>query len=493
MVGEDKFKAGLQAYRAGNFEEAGELLQEALEIDDQNHKAWNALGIVCSKIGNYEDADVCYENALTIAPETTIYEENRTKNSIKLRKQKFFDSNKKHKDKNRTNAFLPNIQQIRRPLWHYIFGLICTILIIMLVGIGGGTYLFKNSTQSNTENITQNIKPLPTIVESQPSPTNPINSDSCSDPAPSNEIDNTTSVTNPALIISKNLDSYNLTGGKIIGKNDGLFIEKDGMMYQLSEGNYSVYIVYYGDMLFSSNIGNISSDENIYLDKVTGENYDIFGKNKGHCTLQWYLGPIKFSSEEWYKLGIKLNDEGKYQEALDAFFWAWRLNFGIDLKPEYLYYKGIALMGLEKYQEAYDTFYSVEGFKSKNISLYGPSLYYQGVALNGLGKYGRAYDALLKLEKVDPGYAHKSYDFWYNVGVAANGCGKYNEAIIACSEAKRINPGANLTYGLCYNMGMAYNGLEKYDQAFDAFDKELKLYPNNSKAQEGRNFALSKK
>jgi len=40
------FQNGLKEYKAGNFDKADELFRQAVDEDDQNHKAWNALGIV---------------------------------------------------------------------------------------------------------------------------------------------------------------------------------------------------------------------------------------------------------------------------------------------------------------------------------------------------------------------------------------------------------------------------------------------------------------
>ena len=81
-----KYQEGIKAYQAKNLERAEELFQEALEINDQNHKAWNALGIICSKIGKTKDALICFENALLIEPSNITYQNNFNKINKSLKK-----------------------------------------------------------------------------------------------------------------------------------------------------------------------------------------------------------------------------------------------------------------------------------------------------------------------------------------------------------------------------------------------------------------------
>ncbi|MDX8551758.1 tetratricopeptide repeat protein [Methanospirillum sp. J.3.6.1-F.2.7.3] len=70
------FQAGIREYRAGNYEEAGELLQNSLELNDQNPKVWNTLGIVFTKVGQYDEAATCFENALMLDPGNETFEKN---------------------------------------------------------------------------------------------------------------------------------------------------------------------------------------------------------------------------------------------------------------------------------------------------------------------------------------------------------------------------------------------------------------------------------
>lgn len=86
MVEIDYLEQGLKAYRAGNYKIAGNLLQKALELDDQNPKAWNVLGIIHSKIGQREDAYTCFQNALSLDPDNPTYQKNARIRPISPRK-----------------------------------------------------------------------------------------------------------------------------------------------------------------------------------------------------------------------------------------------------------------------------------------------------------------------------------------------------------------------------------------------------------------------
>ncbi len=74
---EDSFHEGLKAYRDGRYQEAIQLLYDAVAENERNHKAWNALGVTFSKLGRFEEALNCYENALKYDPGNLSYEQNR--------------------------------------------------------------------------------------------------------------------------------------------------------------------------------------------------------------------------------------------------------------------------------------------------------------------------------------------------------------------------------------------------------------------------------
>jgi tetratricopeptide (TPR) repeat protein len=79
------FHKGKAAVKIGNLQHAVDLFLEVVETDDQHHLAWNALGVVYSKAGEYEDADICFKNALILAPDNPIYLQNRGRNNRKIK------------------------------------------------------------------------------------------------------------------------------------------------------------------------------------------------------------------------------------------------------------------------------------------------------------------------------------------------------------------------------------------------------------------------
>lgn len=82
----DLYQKGITAYRLGETGRAIDLLMKVVEHDEQNHRAWNALGVALTKTGKYQDADLCFENAQIIDPDNSVYKRNRDKNAVHLEK-----------------------------------------------------------------------------------------------------------------------------------------------------------------------------------------------------------------------------------------------------------------------------------------------------------------------------------------------------------------------------------------------------------------------
>ena len=81
MVDDDEiqtiYKTGVDAYRRGELQKASDLLMQVVEASEEDHRAWNALGVVFTRMGKYEDAEVCFDNALTLDPSNEVYMRNR--------------------------------------------------------------------------------------------------------------------------------------------------------------------------------------------------------------------------------------------------------------------------------------------------------------------------------------------------------------------------------------------------------------------------------
>lgn len=62
------FKKGNKALDNGNYSEAMERFQEAVDINPQYERAWNCLGFILQKFKKYEEAIECYKKAIEINP-----------------------------------------------------------------------------------------------------------------------------------------------------------------------------------------------------------------------------------------------------------------------------------------------------------------------------------------------------------------------------------------------------------------------------------------
>lgn len=77
------YSDGMKEFKAENYEEAAHQFVTETEQDDQNHKAWNALGICLSKTGQFDAAGTCFENAVTLDPGNATYKKNLDRNDKK--------------------------------------------------------------------------------------------------------------------------------------------------------------------------------------------------------------------------------------------------------------------------------------------------------------------------------------------------------------------------------------------------------------------------
>ena len=98
------YKEGMNLYYNKEYEKASELFLELLKQDQEHHKAWNALGVCFKKLHDNEKAKQCFENAISLFPDSSVYKRNlqliemdqfekqlddsensKTKNNIKIR------------------------------------------------------------------------------------------------------------------------------------------------------------------------------------------------------------------------------------------------------------------------------------------------------------------------------------------------------------------------------------------------------------------------
>jgi|GEM_PF-4183632 len=133
---------GLRAFKAGDYEKTIDELKPYIERSEKDHAIWNILGLAYSKTGQYIDADFCFSNALSQAPEIEEYQKNRDKNRVKCKEDDIFTINVEEKedktDKSPTllkylSCKLP--KPIQRPWWQYLIVLLILLLLIFILAI----------------------------------------------------------------------------------------------------------------------------------------------------------------------------------------------------------------------------------------------------------------------------------------------------------------------------------------------------------------------
>ena len=117
---ESLFREGKSAFFAGDLQQAVERFQTVVETDEEHHLGWNAMGVVYSKVGEVETADICFRNALTLSPDNPVYLQNIGRNNRRIKSQ------------------WEKTQTLRKPerftrLQVIIIGLVLIMVVIMLV------------------------------------------------------------------------------------------------------------------------------------------------------------------------------------------------------------------------------------------------------------------------------------------------------------------------------------------------------------------------
>ena len=169
---------------------------------------------------------------------------------------------------------------------------------------------------------------------------------------------------------------------------------------------------------------------------------------------------------DWYNRGETRLNEGKYDEAIEAYDRAIKLNSSHTAAWRQ---KGNALYNLSKFDESllcYEKAISIDPTDAENW-------YNKGISLIHLGRHKEAVRAFGKATKIDPVFA----DAWANEGLSFFYLGKYEESIDDCDQALRIDP-ANVLARIVKGYSLA--SLGRYDEATKSLDIAIKLDPKLS-------------
>lgn len=146
-AGHDLFRQGITLFKSGKYQEAAEIFHRVTEKDEYNHKAWNALGVALTKIGDRENAQLCFENAHQIDPDNPTY----LKNLVNLTRKKKPIKNPVKKPK----------PVKKRPISDYILAVGGVLLFLVFFIVGIGLIFSPHSPEQPATSSIQTISPTP--------------------------------------------------------------------------------------------------------------------------------------------------------------------------------------------------------------------------------------------------------------------------------------------------------------------------------------------
>ena len=167
---------------------------------------------------------------------------------------------------------------------------------------------------------------------------------------------------------------------------------------------------------------------NTRIDTDTMDIWLALGADENGSTIEVRIS-VQQTAEDWYSKGVASDQQGKHDEALQAF------DRAIAINPQFAlawYKKGHTLFNQSKYDEAIQAYNKVIEIAPQHAEIWND----KGVVLNNQGKYDEAIQVLNKAIELDPQFALA----WYNKGLALSDQGKYDEALKAYDEAIRLNP-----------------------------------------------------
>lgn len=190
-------------------------------------------------------------------------------------------------------------------------------------------------------------------------------------------------------------------------------------------------------------------------------------------------------SAAWGFKGILLDDQGRYEEAIEAYGNAAKANpkdaFVLPAIGD------ILADNLGRYNESLDAYNeSLERDPKNTAALRG-----MGSALTSLGRYEEAIKYSDKAIEIDSGFARA----WEGKGDALRNLGKYNESIQAYDKAIELLP-QQPTYALIGkgmaldSLGMNKEALEAYNESLRNYDKIVEKNPRNAQVMYNEGNAL---
>jgi len=190
---------------------------------------------------------------------------------------------------------------------------------------------------------------------------------------------------------------------------------------------------------------------------------------------------ITFGEHPLYKEGIKLYNEGLFEEALEKFkgltespIGEKSLHYNLACFYSALSHRNLGLIFLHKADYAKAVYHFNKALQ------FNPSLYevyvYLGIAYNNWHKYDDAMKAFNKVLKLAPDLL----DIKYKLSIVLYNKGKYKEALKELSYLTKLNP---QFADLHYHLGVIYAHLTRFAEAKNELKKAIELNPKYLQAR----------
>lgn len=256
-----------------------------------------------------------------------------------------------------------------------------------------------------------------------------------------------------------------------------MWYSPDGNLYQTdsfdiptpSDAYWRSYDAWSHIHIAGNNAANLPGDwhVDVYLDgqKDFTEYFSISGDQPTATSGNQSLAPSteQTEAENYLSQGIALGEQGRYDEAVQAF------NKAIEINPQYeaaWYLKGAALDRQGRYDEAIQACDMAIDINPQDADAWN----IKGMVLEDLGMSDEAIEAYDNSTEINP----QNPDAWYNKGEALYWLGKHDEAIQALDMVIEIDPQDADAW---YLKSMALDDLGKHNEAEIAYNKSIEIDP----------------
>ena len=179
---------------------------------------------------------------------------------------------------------------------------------------------------------------------------------------------------------------------------------------------------------------------------------------------------------EWNVEGTNFENEGRYEEAIEAY------NKAIEINPQDINAwncKGNAFSNLGKYEEANEAYDEAIKINPQFVDIW----FNKGNVLCNLTKYEEAIEAYDEAIKINP----QDIDAWNNKGATFIDLNYYEEALECFNKVIEINP---QYIGVWKSKGYIFSNLNRHEEAIECYDKAIEINPQDVDAWNNKGASL---